>query len=79
MADRRGRTAAQLALAWVLTHGDNVVPIVGTRSLDRLAENALATEVGLSPDDLARLDRLFAPDAVAGSRYPESSMALLNG
>lgn len=78
-AEARGCTPAQLALAWVLSRGEHVVCIPGTRSTKRLDENAAAANIELSSDELAELDRLAPPDAFAGTRYPESAMGLLNG
>jgi aryl-alcohol dehydrogenase-like predicted oxidoreductase len=66
IAVRRGATAAQIAIAWVLAQGGHVVPIPGTKKVSRLEENAAASDVGLSSEDLAELDQL--PGAV-GSRY----------
>ncbi|MHC4377557.1 MAG: aldo/keto reductase [Planctomycetota bacterium] len=78
LAEAKGCTPAQLALAWVQTRADWIVPIAGTRSPERLRENAASEDVALTPAELARLDRVFAPDAVAGTRYPEANLALLN-
>jgi aryl-alcohol dehydrogenase-like predicted oxidoreductase len=78
LAESRGVTPAQLALAWVLAKGDDIVPIPGTKSPRRLEENAAATEVTLSADELRELDDAISPDAVRGTRYPEPMMALLN-
>jgi aryl-alcohol dehydrogenase-like predicted oxidoreductase len=78
LAERRGVTPAQLALAWVLAKGDDVVPIPGTKSPRRLEENAAAAEVTLSAADVDELDGAISPDAVRGTRYPEGMMALLN-
>ena len=61
---------AQLALAWLLSQGEHLVPIPGTTSLDHLAENAAACNVVLSNEMRARLDVLINPDTVAGPRYP---------
>ena len=77
-AASKGCSAAQLALAWVLSRGENVVPIPGTRSQGRLAENAAATEIELSPELLAELDRIAPPGAAAGTRYPEVAMQAVN-
>ena len=77
MAEARGCTAAQLALAWLLAQGDDIVPIPGTRSPKRLAENAASAEVELSQDDLDAIAE--ALPSVVGLRYPEASMAVLNG
>ncbi len=79
LAARKGCTAAQLALAWVLSRGDHVVSIPGTRSEKRLLENAGAAEVTLGAEDLASLDAILPPDAAEGTRYPAQSMSTLNG
>ena len=70
-------TPAQLALAWVLAQGSNVVPIPGTKRRKYLQENIGALEVDLMPEDLARIDEIAPKDAFAGSRYPEAMMKLL--
>ncbi|MEM8931278.1 MAG: aldo/keto reductase [Acidobacteriota bacterium] len=77
MADDKDCSAAQLALAWLLARGIDVVPIPGTRRAARLDENAGATAVALSADEIAQLDR--ALPEVAGLRYPEASMAFVDG
>jgi len=74
MARAKGVTAAQLALAWVLAQGDDVVPIPGTRSIGRLEENVAALDIVLSREDLARLDDIVPAAAVAGMRYGEAGM-----
>jgi aryl-alcohol dehydrogenase-like predicted oxidoreductase len=79
MAADKGCTPAQLALAWTLARGDEIVPIPGTRRRERLDENAAAADLELSADDLRTIDEIFPPDQVAGDRYPEEGMALLNG
>jgi len=71
-------TPAQLALAWVLAQGPDVVPIPGTRSRSRLAENAAAADVSLTAAELGAIDELIPKDAAAGTRYPEAGMALIN-
>ncbi len=78
LADNRGVTPAQLALAWVMAKGDEIVPIPGTKSPRRLEENAAAADVRLSPAEVEELDNAISPDAVRGDRYPEQMMALLN-
>ena len=75
IAKAKGCTAAQLALAWVLSRGTDVVPIPGTRHSSRLEENVAATEITLTPEDLARLERAFPRQAVAGDRYAPGGMA----
>jgi aryl-alcohol dehydrogenase-like predicted oxidoreductase len=74
MTARKGSTPAQLALAWVLSRGEHVVPIPGTRSLARLAENVAATDILLTPEELAELDAIAPTGIAAGSRYPEAAM-----
>jgi aryl-alcohol dehydrogenase-like predicted oxidoreductase len=73
LADEKGATPAQLALAWVLAQGDDVVPIPGTKRRSYLEENVAATEVSLSEDDLMRLDQAAPPGETAGDRYPDMS------
>ena len=78
IAAAKGCTAGQLALAWVLAQGPDVVPIPGTKRRVYLEENLGALEVRLSPDDLARLDHILPPGAAAGTRYPEQGMRTVN-
>ena len=73
MAKEKGATAAQLALAWVLAQGNDIVPIPGTRSIQRLEENCGSLNIELSPDDLARLNEMAPSGATAGDRYPDMS------
>jgi aryl-alcohol dehydrogenase-like predicted oxidoreductase len=75
MARDKGCTAAQLALAWVLSQGDDVVPIPGTRHINYLDDNIGALEVKLSEADLKRLDEILPPGAAAGERYHAQGMA----
>ena len=70
-------TAAQLALAWVLAQGQDIVPIPGTKRRKYLQENIGALDVDLTSEDLARIDEVAPKDAFAGSRYPEAMMKLL--
>ena len=79
LAADKGCTPAQLALAWVLAQGDDVVVIPGTRHAERLDENAAALGVELTADDLAEIDSVLPRDLVAGTRYPEEAMSLLDG
>jgi aryl-alcohol dehydrogenase-like predicted oxidoreductase len=65
-------TAGQLALAWVLAQGDDVVPIPGTKRRSYLEENVVAVAVQLSADDLARLEAIAPPGAAEGTRYPDA-------
>ena len=79
MARAKGTTAAQLALAWLLTRGKHVVPIPGSRRIERLEENAAAADVRLTDNELYRLELIAPVGAAAGTRYPEPMMAALNG
>jgi aryl-alcohol dehydrogenase-like predicted oxidoreductase len=76
IAREKGITPAQLALAWVLAEGDDIVPIPGTKRRTYLEENVRAVDVRLTEDDLARLDAELPP--VAGDRYDEAGMASVN-
>ena len=78
LAGKRGCTAAQLALAWVLRRGEHIVPIPGTKRRTRLEENVAATRIALSDEEVRTLDALLTPDAIAGARYPDSLMELVN-
>ena len=71
-------TPAQLALAWVLAQGDDIVPIPGTKRSKHLEENMRALDIKLTPEDLRRIDRVAPPGAAAGSRYPEAAMQSVN-
>ncbi|MPY50735.1 aldo/keto reductase [Streptomyces sp. K1PN6] len=73
LADSKGIAVTQLALAWLLAQGDDIVPIPGTRSPERLAENVASADVELTPVDLARVAELL-PHGSAGSRYSEAMM-----
>jgi aryl-alcohol dehydrogenase-like predicted oxidoreductase len=77
LADARGATAGQVALAWLLTRHRQIVPIPGTRRPDRLAENTAATQVALSADDIADLDTMAARIGVHGNRYNDLHMSLV--
>jgi aryl-alcohol dehydrogenase-like predicted oxidoreductase len=76
LARRKGCTAAQLALAWLLSRGNDVVPIPGSTRVERVEENAAAVAIVLMPEDLASLDALGP--TVAGDRYPEGGMRAVN-
>jgi aryl-alcohol dehydrogenase-like predicted oxidoreductase len=71
-------TPAQLALAWVLAQGPDIVPIPGTKRRKYLEQNAGALGVELTAEDLARIDRVARPEVVAGTRYPEAGMKTVN-
>jgi aryl-alcohol dehydrogenase-like predicted oxidoreductase len=74
MAKARGCTPAQLALAWLLAQGPDIVPIPGTKRKERLEENLGALSVKLTKDEVAKLSAAFPPGAAAGTRYPEGQM-----
>ncbi len=76
LAAAKGATPAQVAIAWVMAQGDDIVPVVGMSRPDRVLENVAAAEVDLTGDDLAQLDALFGPDAIAGARYPGALAAI---
>lgn len=78
MAAQKECTAAQLALAWVLAQGDDIVPIPGSRSREHLEDNCRALDVELTADDLARIDRVLPPGAAVGDRYAAPQMKALN-
>jgi aryl-alcohol dehydrogenase-like predicted oxidoreductase len=78
LADARGASVAQLAIAWALSRGDDVVPLVGARTRTRLTEALGALEVELSRDDLAGIERTIPAGAAAGQRYDERQMAILD-
>jgi aryl-alcohol dehydrogenase-like predicted oxidoreductase len=78
VADASGVTVAQVAIAWVLGRGDEIVALVGARTRERLAEALGALEAKLDADDLAALERAVPPGAAAGERYPEAQMAVLD-
>ncbi|QKG52232.1 aldo/keto reductase [Hymenobacter sp. BRD67] len=77
LAQQKGVTASQLALAWVLAQGDDLAPIPGTKRVKHLEENVGALTVTLSPDELRHLDELLPPGAAAGTRYPAAMMAMV--
>ena len=78
IAADRGVTAAQLALAWVLAQGDDLIPIPGTRRVATLEQNVAAVDLALTPQDLARIDAVFPKGAAVGHRYAEAARAALN-
>jgi aryl-alcohol dehydrogenase-like predicted oxidoreductase len=78
IAARRGATAGQVALAWLLHKGDDIVPIPGTKRRSYLEENVAAADVRLTPDDMASLDAALAPEKVSGPRYAPSQQAMVD-
>jgi pyridoxine 4-dehydrogenase len=69
---------AQLAVAWVLSRGEDIVPLVGARRRERLQEALGALEVELTTEDVAAIERALPPEAVAGDRYDARQMAILD-
>ena len=78
LARQKNATAAQLALAWVLTRGSRLTAIPGTRRIERLEENAAAAAIKLSPAELDQLEQIAPRGVAAGERYPAGSMAAVN-
>jgi len=78
IASEKGITAAQLALAWVLAQGEDLIPIPGTRRIATLEQNVAAVDVVLTPDDLAQIEAVFPKGAATGHRYAEAARAALN-
>lgn len=76
LARHKGCQPAQLALAWVLAQGDDIIPIPGTKRRRYLEENVAAVDMTLTDQELAEIDAVFPPDAAAGLRYPEEMMRL---
>ncbi len=79
MAERKGITASQFALAWVLNQGADIVPVPGTKRRVYLEENVGAVDVVLTREELDEIDQVFPLDAAEGQRYPEATMGSLNG
>jgi aryl-alcohol dehydrogenase-like predicted oxidoreductase len=78
IASAKGVSVAQLAFAWVLARGDDIIPLVGTKRRDRLTDSLGAVDVELSTDDLDAIEAAVPRDAAAGARYPEAGMASLD-
>jgi aryl-alcohol dehydrogenase-like predicted oxidoreductase len=78
IAERKGVKAGQLALAWVLAKGDDLVPIPGTKRRKYLEENAAATEIKLTPEEVAELEAAVPEYAIAGERYLPASMKAID-
>lgn len=78
IAGEKNITTSQLALAWVLAQGKDIVPIPGTKRRKYLEQNAAAVKVKLSEDDLKRIEKVFPKDSAAGMRYPEEMMKTVN-
>jgi aryl-alcohol dehydrogenase-like predicted oxidoreductase len=78
IATEKGTTVAAIAIAWVLSRGADIVPLIGARRRDQLAEALGALDLRLAPADLARIERAVPPGAAAGDRYPTAQMAHLD-
>ena len=78
IADRKGVKSGQLALAWVLTKGEDIVPIPGTKRRKYLEENAAAAEIRLTAEDVAELEAAVPLDAVVGDRYAAGNMKAID-
>jgi len=78
LAGEKGAVPSQLAIAWVLAKGPNIVPLVGARTRIQLAESLEALQVQLTPTDVARIEAALPPTAVAGTRYDEHQMRVLD-
>jgi aryl-alcohol dehydrogenase-like predicted oxidoreductase len=78
LAGRRGCTAAQLAIAWVLARGEHIIPIPGTTKVSRLEEDAAAVEIALTAEELSALERIAPKGVAVGARYPERGMRAVN-
>lgn len=78
IAERKGVKPGQIALAWLLQKGEDIVPIPGTKRRTYLEENIASVSIGLEPDEIADLDQALSPEAVSGPRYNERMMALVD-
>jgi aryl-alcohol dehydrogenase-like predicted oxidoreductase len=78
LAKSKGATPAQIALAWVMAQGEDVVPIFGAKKRSRIEENLQAVDITLTPAELAEIDRVLPKGSTSGTRYPEQHMAAVN-
>jgi aryl-alcohol dehydrogenase-like predicted oxidoreductase len=78
LAKAKGATPAQVALAWVMAQGEDIVPIPGTKKRSRLEENLKAVDIALTPAELEEIDRVLPKGSTAGTRYPEQHMSAVN-
>ena len=78
IASEKGATVGQVAIAWVLSRGETIVPLIGARRRDRLSEALAALDVSLTSDELARIERAIPRGAAAGERYPSAAMTHLD-
>jgi aryl-alcohol dehydrogenase-like predicted oxidoreductase len=77
LARERGCTPAQLSLSWVLSRGEDIIPIPGTKDRKHLEDNLRALDLPLSPSELASIEAIFPADAISGARYREAMMAMI--
>lgn len=78
MAEQKGATVAQIAIAWVLSRGEDIVPVIGARRREQLADMLGALDVTLTAADLARIEEVVPANAAAGERYAPAAMAQLD-
>jgi len=78
LAEAKDATVAQIAFAWVLSRGEDIVPLIGARRRDQLTEALGAVELVLTPEDVERIEQAIPPDAAAGDRYAAPQMANLD-
>ena len=78
IADSKDASVGQVAIAWVLSRGDDIVPLVGARTRERLSEALGALDLELTKDDMAAIESAVPPDAASGERYPSEQMAILD-
>jgi aryl-alcohol dehydrogenase-like predicted oxidoreductase len=78
VAEDKGTTVAQLAIAWVLSRGEDIVPLVGARRRDRLQEALDALEIEVTADDVAAIEHAVPREAAAGDRYDARQMSILD-
>ena len=78
LAGEKGVSTAQLAIAWVMAQGPDIVPLIGARTRQRLTESLGAAEISLSADELAGIARAIPADAASGERYPAALLAHLD-
>ena len=78
VAEPKGATVAQAAIAWVVAQGDDIVPVIGARRRGQLAEALKGAELTLGADDLAAIEQAVPKGAAAGDRYPSVQMAMLD-
>jgi aryl-alcohol dehydrogenase-like predicted oxidoreductase len=79
LATEKGVTVAQIAIAWVLARGEDIVPLVGARKRERLGESLAADQIHLTPEEMTQIEATVSSTAVAGTRYSAEQMAMLDG